>query len=487
LTTTGEYAGPKKLHLVQTPEEAAAERDDASEINGTGPPSNYRILVRNDHSTIALELERDLAGSIYADERFYRYDSSRGIWREVGEREIARILQSYSGRIYLDGAGKEKELKIDGHDLRGVLDCARARLDKPGFFEGARPGLAFSNGVVVLTPDGPKLEACSADHRIRYAHPFPYIPNAPRHELDEFFDQLLSNESEDERTARIMLLQEFAGACAFGLAPAYERCLILFGKGGQGKSQILEIFRSVLPSPLSISCVPPHRWGEKFAVEQLAGRLANIVDEIPEAEIVAGATFKAVITGEPLDAERKYQPKFNFRSVAGHLFSCNQLPTTADLSEAFFDRVLLLPLSKKMRGAPGSRPKAAQYVIASCPAGIASWAVDGAARLVRQGTYTIPTGSTHLMSVWRRDCDNVAIFAAERCRPASPSLAISQGNGTRSSVLYQTYRTWAGESGFRPVSVKTFSSRLEAIGLEKSHMADADYWPLLTGSTEPEQ
>jgi putative DNA primase/helicase len=227
-------------------------------------------------------------------------------------------------------------------------------------------------------------------------------------------------------------------------------------------------------------------WGEQFAIEVLAGKLANIVDEIPETEIVAGATFKGVISGEPVTAERKYQSKFTFRPLAGHVFSCNQLPTTADLTEAFFDRFILLPLSRKLRGGSTERPNAAAYVIASCPAGIAAWAVEGALRLISQRRYTLPAGSVALVAKWRQDCDNVAIFSAERCRPARMDLPVGPGNGARAGGLYATYRSWSSESGFRPVSVKTFANRLESLGIDRAHCRDGEYYALVTHLTGDE-
>jgi P4 family phage/plasmid primase-like protien len=479
---------PPRPHLrAVTPEEAFADNEAFSGINGSGPPVADDILPSDDHATLAKELARDLDGAIFADERFYRYEPSSGRWREVGDREIGRTLQGYSRRPYFDPSKKVKELKVDSHDVRGATDLARGLLDRPGFFDGAPSGLAFSNGMVVIRNGAAVLLPHDPENRVRHAHPFPFDPRAPRFELEEFFDQLFADVGEEERAARIMLLQEFAGAAAFGLCPAYQRCLVLFGKGGQGKSQALEILRSVFPSRDSIASLPPHMWGEQFAIEGLAGKLANIVDEIPETEIVAGATFKGVISGEPVTAERKYQSKFVFRPVAGHVFSCNHLPTTADLSEAFFDRFLLLPLTCKLRGSAGERPNAAGHVISACLPGIAAWSVEGAVRLIERRRYAPSGASAAILASWRQDCDNVSIFASERCRPANLSAALGPGNGTRASALYATYREWSSSSGFRPVSIKTFSNRLENLGIDKGHQRDGWYWGLVTGAASNDE
>lgn len=458
----------------------ATPPEDFRDEDGSGPRIAGDILPSDDHATLAKELARDLNGAVYVDERFYRYDPPTGRWREVPDREVGRILQSYSRRPYFNDTGKVKELKVDAHDVKGVTELARGLLDRPGFFDDAPRGLAFSNGLVVIRGGKAVLLEHSPENRVRHAHPFPFDPAASRAELEEFFDQLFLDLGEEERTARVMLLQEFAGAAAFGLAPAYQRCLVLLGKGGQGKSQVLEILRSVFPTRGAIATLPPHMWGEQFAIEKLVGKLANIVDEIPENEIVAGATFKAVITGEPISAERKYQPKFEFNPVAGHIFSCNQLPTTADLTDGFFDRFVILALTRKMRGSSSERANAAAHVIASCPSGIAAWAVEGVIRLIAQRRYTLPTASVSLLANWRQDCDNVAIFLADRTAPADLTQSTGPGNGTRAAALYSFYREWSVKSGFRSVSIKTFASRLENHGVDKTRRADGEWYALVT-------
>jgi phage/plasmid-associated DNA primase len=71
-----------------------------------------------------------------------------------------------------------------------------------------------------------------------------------------------------------------------------------------------------------------------------------------------------------------------------------------------------------------------------------------------------------------------SIFASDRCRPVRLDVPIGPGNGTRSGTLYQVYKTWAGNSGFRPVSIKTFATRLENVGVDKAHCKDGEYYGL---------
>lgn len=439
-------------------------------------------LSSDDHATLSAELIKAIDGAIYSEERFWRYSNEMGTWADIPERELGAMVQSWSGRQFVNSDGKTRPLRIDDHDVNGTLNCARRLLNRPDFFLDAVSGVCFTNGFLKLDGAEVKLVAHSPDHKARHAHRFAYDATASQKELLEFVDVMFSLDGEEESSAKVALLQEFAGACLFGVAPRFQRCLVICAGGGQGKSQLLKLMRATFPSATAIASLPPHMWGERFGVAVLSGRLLNACDEIPENEIVAGATFKAVVTGEPVTAERKYLPKFDFSPRAGHVFSCNALPSTGDLSQGFFDRFMLLELVKRFRDTEEARLDAAEWVIASCLPGLVAWAVHGAERLVRNGRYTVPASSKALHAVWRRDCNNVAVFAEERTRPADPARPTCAGNGTPAGALYAAYRSWAADNGYKPVNARNFANRLDAAGIAKTKQSDGWHYSVILSS-----
>jgi len=385
---------------------------------------------------------------------------------------------AYSGRPYQAGKGT-RDLVIDRSDVTGSLACAKDLLAFPGFFDGVKAGIAFRNGFLGIVGGKATLLAPDPEHRIRAAHSFDWDPHAPHAELDAFFETILGEDSEDEAAAKLALVQEFFGAAMFGLAPSFQKCLLFFGKAGNGKSEILKILTSVFPDPSVLASLPPHMWGEQFSVECLSGKLANIVDEVPSKDIVAGNMFKAVITGNQVSAERKYQPKFTFRPRAAHVFACNELPNTADLSEAFFDRFIVLHFRRKLRGTALAVRDIADRVIAACRPGIIAWAVEGAERLIAQGRYTLPDSSRDLLEHWRKNCDNVAIFFDECTLAANFDEPIGLGNGTKAGKLYEEYRQWCDKNGFHKGSSKTFAQRAEAIDKPPFKVEAGHFYPVL--------
>ncbi len=443
-----------------------------------GVPIPDRPPLRSgDHATIAAELiAHELEGCVVDEEKIWRYQVPA--WTELHDREAAKVVMAYSGRPYLSGKGV-KELVIDRGDVTGSLACAKDLLAFPGFFDGVAAGVGFRNGFLAIVGGKATLLEPDSKHRVRAAHDFDFDPRAPHAELDGFLETILGDDSEEERCAKAALLQEFFGAALFGLGPSFQKCLLFFGKAGNGKSEVLEVLRSIFPDQGVVSSLPPHMWGEQFSIEQICGKLVNIVDEIPPKDIVSGSVFKAIITGNPVAAERKYQPKFTFRPRAAHVFSANELPATADLSDAFFDRFIILHLRRRIRGTALAVKDAGACVVRACRQGIVAWAVEGALRLLSQGHYTLPASSSEMIDHWRRNTDNVAIFFDECTIAANFDEPIGLGNGTKAHRLYQEYKTWCGNNGFKLGSSKTFAQRAEALDRPAFKREEGQFYPVL--------
>jgi P4 family phage/plasmid primase-like protien len=450
----------------------SALADHLQVIRGGGADS----LKRGDEAELAALLieQRSKNGPVVYDGGTYReYSDASGVFGEVPDAELSCCVQGYAGAP----VGDKKVLKMSAGTVRGTIRLACDLAAKPGFFDGAPRGVTFANGFVAVDNGRIRLVQHSPDNLARYRLEIPYEPTARHAELDRFWDQVFADATEDERAARVMLIQEFVGASLIGAATSYQRCLIFEGPGGNGKSQAEDIIRSVFPAR-TVCSLPPQQWGERFQISKLVGCLANIVDEIPEKEIVSGDLFKSVITGEPIHTERKHRDPFEHRPIAGHIFSANMLPSTVDLSHGFFRRFLIVKFTRDMENAPGSRKDIGKAIAAANLPGIAAWAIEGAARLQRNGTYTVPASSMEAVAEWKRSSDSVALFIDEKTEPADGARPIADGNGTRAAPLYASYREWCTNNGYRPVSSKNFAGRMDNLKRSKVRQSEGFYYPV---------
>ncbi len=311
------------------------------------------------------------------------------------------------------------------------------------------PALACENGLVTL--DG--VLPHSAEHRARASYPLAFEPDAAAPKWERFLADLFRDDA--DAGDKIACLQEFLGGALFGLSTRFQKCIIATGAGSNGKSTLMEIVRALFPED-RVQSISPKRWEHPFTLAGFVGTLLNVVAELPPGAVLESDQFKAIITGDPITAEEKFKPAFMLRSRAGHLFACNALPATKDQSLGFWRRFMVLEFNRNFEGDTARDTNIATKILASERAGILSWLVRGASRLLDQDGYTIPASHGTALARWKMNSDSVRIFADEY---------VSQGEPARhpAALVYRTYRIWALESGYKPVAERTFKATMEKI------------------------
>jgi phage/plasmid-associated DNA primase len=195
----------------------------------------------------------------------------------------------------------------------------------------------------------------------------------------------------DEETNRtgvqkIALVQEIAGAAALGHGPKLRqpKAVILWGPTAEnGKSQILDLFRGLLP-PSAIASIPAGKMGDERFAPGLIGKHLNAADELSSAAAIASDTFKNVVTGEPVTGRDVYRSAVTFRAVAQHVFCTNTLPSFAGgMDRGVQRRLLVIPFNHVIPKA--ERVERIGQIIGEEEADVLlAWTVEGASRLIRQ-------------------------------------------------------------------------------------------------------
>ncbi len=384
----------------------------------------------------------------------WRYRHDLGIWDMVPAGFLRALVADLDG-VAIPTAKGSRPLSVSTSFAKDTIEMLAtligAERDNRRFSSAPSYGLGFQNGFLTVLDGVARLLPHSPDNLCRFAYDFAYTPGAPHPRLDKFFEACFRGENAEAQRALPQQLQEFVGACLFGVATRYEKILMLTGEGGNGKSQFLTIARSALP-PGSIATLPPQKWGGDFEVYALAGKLANFVDEIPEREISVGAVFKKIISGQPTYANRKYREGVDFEPIAGHIFSANTLPGTSDASEGFFRRILIVPFDSKPLPHQVEIDIGAKIVAVEQRA-IVSWAVQGYLRLLTQGAFTEVRRIQERTAAWRTEADGVRmfLFAAYESHPTAPRFSIES--------LYKMYELWCDTTKHMSLARHKFTRR----------------------------
>lgn len=435
----------------------SASSDEDLDDQVAGAP-HVHVDPDADHVDLARALVTFLGGRdllVFDELHPARYDAAKGLWLNIDRAEESRIVQAFSG----SSNGGDKVLRIKASDVAGAIKLAHDQIAKPDFFATAPRGLVFANGFVSITAEGATLRPHAPENRARAGYPFPFDVDARPSLFLEFLGALFRDDA--DRDAKALFVQEFFGACLAGLATVYQRCVIGQGVGDNGKSRLADIMTAAMPAGTT-SALAPQSWGHEYYRAMLVGKRLNAVGELPERDIIASESFKAIVAGDPIGARVIRESPLMFRPIAGHYFAANKLPGTQDQSEGFWRRFVVLTFNRSFTDDPTRDPNVHTRILAAELPAIVSWLVAGAVRLLRQSDYTIPSSHARSLAAWRKDADQVALFLVAETRPLRDDE--TEHMGLLASDLYSSYVEWARRNGHRPVASNTFGARLRGLG-----------------------
>jgi putative DNA primase/helicase len=362
------------------------------ELNGnkteSGPVSVGAGLVQ--------ELERAIRKDHYfardEGDRLYMFEG--GVYRSAGERCVKHAVKRY-----LESAGKAKSWSPE---LASKV-VEYLTLDAPVLWE--HPPLDrvnVRNGLLdvktrVLSPHSQEfLSPVQIDVEFDSAAKCPAI--------EQFIEDVFPEDS------RHHIPYEIA---AWLMLPdtSIQKAVLAVGEGANGKSVFLTLLEDFLGKE-NVSSVALHKIeSDKFAASRLVGKLANICADLPTAALAGTSMFKALCGGDLINAERKFQPSFEFRPYARLVFSANSLPRSDDATHGFFRRWLVLPFDRTFNeGDPGWVPHPVLKArLRAELSGLLNRALDVLPR-VQAGTFTESPSLRNAWDQFRRTTDPLSVW-----------------------------------------------------------------------------
>lgn len=380
-------------------------------------------------------------------------DAASKLWLKYSSEALTRrIADTHDGKDHCARSS----------DYSGIANHAIMLATDDTFFAKAPVGLACPDGFYQLKNNEIILEPLSPSHRQRLK-----IEGTPKKQatplLDEFLHETFKSDVPGEEEQQLMLLQEVVGAIMLGLMAKHQKAVQFYDPYGRaGKGTFERMIKELVPSSF-ISAVSPFKWDNEYYLASLAGSRLNTVGELPDSKPIPAAAFKTVTGGDLLTGRHPTHRPFTFKNEAAHLFMSNHLIVTNDHSEAFFTRWLIIefPNSRLRTGLPID-PGLADRIIQNELPGIAHWALEGAMRLMANGSFSKSMAHDRLMAKWRRTTNSVEEFIHEECELGS------EFNEKRSK-FYEVYKLWCSENGrrhFAKGKVKEMLAHNIGLGIE---------------------
>lgn len=337
---------------------------------------------------------------------------------------------------------------------RAIAEHAISLANDDVFFVDVPNGLACPGGFYQIVDNEITLVPLTPEHRQRVMLAFtPEKMATPL--FDKFLHETFNSVHEGEEGQQITLLQEIVGGIMLGVLYKFQIAVLFYEPFGRaGKGTLEKQIRQLVPKDF-ISAISPFKWHQDYHVATLAGKRLNVVGELPENEPIPASAFKSVIGCDLVTGRHPTHRPITFSNEAAHLFMSNHLITTKDQSEAFFARwkIIEFPNSRLRSGLPLDE-NLAQRIIENELPGIGFWALEGAARLLRNGKLSPSAAHDRLMEKWRRSTNTLEEFIHDTCMLGTEATY-------RRSDLYQDYTHWCSDNRRKPFSKGRVKELLE--------------------------
>lgn len=196
--------------------------------------------------------------------------------------------------------------------------------------------IGFKNGVLDI--ETMELLSFSPEFKIPNVVPHDWNPNATSEIVDTTLRKIACNDPFIENN-----LAEFIGLCMFR-SGKYAFSAILLGKQGEtasnGKSTYIDMIRAILGED-NYSSLSLHVLGERFYQDYLAGKLANLGDDISSsfAKGQSLEVFKKAVAGSELTTDVKGTKGYKFKPYCTMIFSANEFPKLENLDDGVLRRL----------------------------------------------------------------------------------------------------------------------------------------------------
>lgn len=376
-----------------------------------------------------------------------RYNA--GAWpvfsKDVINREIRDILI---------GAKKEG-VRPSRYVLSSVAEFARLTVSIPDEqWDADHNILVCRNGALeiptrALLPHDPM-------HHVTESLPYDFDPNADAPTWHYVLESTIPEAAD--------FVQEFAGYC---LTPdtSLETGLWFLGVPGGGRSTIIGGFEATLGNRAGLLGLAAIERSQ-FALTNLPGKTLVTATEQPNLYIRSAHILNAIISGEPIIVERKYEHPYQITPHAKILWAMNDLPRISEANSGLFRRVKIVhfPPRDEAQQDPTIKDRVRQEA-----AGILNWALIGLDRLRQRGRFDVPQCVQAATADFRESNDIPAMFVGEMCL-TGPDYR------TQGSVLYDAYKRWCADTGHKPQSSTSLAEDWRRLEFERYRAAGKTYW-----------
>ena len=377
-------------------------------------------------------------------ETLYIYDEKSGLWTPEPQQQIDRIVTQKLNSIDDWSSRKMKDTttfilsSVKAADASYTIDSV-IDPDKVHFANGV---YSFSNDEIL--PHSPNnYFARGRNYSIK-------LTEQPTPNTDKW---LLESVGPDG----FRLLMQYIGYLFYRTNKTWQALVILLADGGDGKSTFFnwldELIGDDNVSTQTLENLTSNK--NRFALSRLVGMSLNYDADISNDLIQKPDQLKKVTGNDRIDVEEKGKAAYKVQLFTKLMFAANDLPAFTDNSRGFKRRAIIIPFHRiddfnqrySLKKIYDEIPKFAYKCIR------AFWEVH------QQDEIKTSPEMDKLKDEWSGANNHVQEFANDYC-------VIKKGAREKKVYVYQAYRTFCNDNGYKPLSSVQFKKELERLETE---------------------
>lgn len=334
---------------------------------------------------------------ITVDGIVYVYEN--GVYVADNERKVRRMTARVLGDRYRSTHGNEVvEIIKDLHTVKSI------HLEKP-----STKIVNLKNGILDWRT-GELME-----HRSDFISfsqiPVRYDETATCPNIEKFISEVVPADS-------INMVYELFGLCLIpkNLGVAF----FLLGSGSNGKSVFIDLLNAFIGEENISNVSLQDLSSNRFKLAQLQNKLLNTQADLPGSALSDTDIFKAVVTSDKLNAERKNVDAFNFRPYARLVYGMNRVPTARDFSKGFIRRLKIITFPNSFGGNSAKGKTADVNLLEKLTteqelSGLLNKAIAGLRTLMERGRFEDTASSREALKDYIAVSDPLQTFIDDLC------------------------------------------------------------------------
>jgi putative DNA primase/helicase len=411
-------------------------------------------------------LNYDIA--LHKSEGYYLYQYN--VWKEVTRNTLKRILR----RFFLKYEPAYWQPGIEGVYMSTLgYDCwelSELKVEEASKFINVRNGLLDIDTFKIVPHD--KMIFSTTQVAVEYDDSAEYLDKDGyflfKKWCPAFGDFLQDIFAEDWEL--IDYMQEVLGYCLSSVTLAHKMWIFL-GGGSNGKSVLCDVLIALVGGVDNVSNVSLDSFQRNFAMSQIVDKTVNISTENELKGRLNTHNLKAIVGGDVLQFEKKYEHPVSYRPTAKLLFSVNKMPNIKDTTYGFERRVDIVPFNVRFVRKPDKNnpyekrldPYIKEKLLKELP-GIFAFAIEGFKRLKKR-RFKFPKCAAveEQREILKRSIDDYLDFMKECVNVEPPdnrtSITKTEKKGTRTLVTAKSGETMVRSNDLHFAFVGWYSER----------------------------